>query len=589
MLDVYYSVTVIFALVILCIVNREVLLSHKVNEWQGMAEYKPFVKSIGLFLIVDASWGLVHALLGNTYLYINAVFYNISMVLTVWMCCRYVSKYLELRNKKGKFLGVFGKGLFIVDVVMVIINFYKPILFWIDEAGNYQTGIVRHIGMYVMFAVFLTITITSLYNTLIEKSETRQKFSVIFFFALFITLALCVQGIFPVFPSYSLGLVIGIIIIYVQIHVAEQTNQLREINKLKKMFEVTNIGTWELITEEGKKARLRTDANMKLIMGLPADSDISEEDACDMIITRIHPDDVTLFMDYDTRLKAGKRAECTYRWNHPTLGERYNCCGGALVSNTNGTIETCGYHYDVTEEVKTEKELEASIAQNKAKNTFLQNVSHEIRTPLNAMFGFAQLLGLPDGTWTEEEKEKYNKIIFNSFYLLDMLINDLLDSADMEHHNYNIVYTECKVNEIGRNAIQCVEFRRNDNVEMKFSTEVDDEYTLTSDARRIQQILINYLTNACKYTEQGEIHLHISDTEHPDVLTFSVTDTGVGVPKEKAEVIFNRYTKLDKNVDGSGLGLNISHIISTKLGGKVYLDTTYTGGARFVLELPVNK
>ncbi|MBQ0021042.1 MAG: HAMP domain-containing histidine kinase, partial [Bacteroidales bacterium] len=103
-----------------------------------------------------------------------------------------------------------------------------------------------------------------------------------------------------------------------------------------------------------------------------------------------------------------------------------------------------------------------------------------------------------------------------------------------------------------------------------------------SDGRRIQQVLINYLTNACKNTREGEIHLHCSVTENPGKVTLSVADTGPGVPKEKADMIFNRFTKLNEFVQGSGLGLNICQTIANKLQGEVYLDTLYTNGARFV-------
>ncbi len=117
---------------------------------------------------------------------------------------------------------------------------------------------------------------------------------------------------------------------------------------------------------------------------------------------------------------------------------------------------------------------------------------------------------------------------------------------------------------------------------MYFTSDVPDDYVIRSDGRRIQQVLVNYLSNACKHTEEGEIHLHCSATEHPGRLTFSVTDTGEGVPPEKADVIFNRFTKLNQFVQGSGLGLNICLTIANKLGGEVYLDKSYTDGARFV-------
>lgn len=236
-------------------------------------------------------------------------------------------------------------------------------------------------------------------------------------------------------------------------------------------------------------------------------------------------------------------------------------------------------------ELRKQKLLEVNIAANEAKTRFLHNMSHEIRTPLNAMFGFAQLLGMPDGCCTPEEKEQYNAYIYNSYRMLEMLISDIMDVADSEHGNYRIEIDDVRVNEICRSAIQSVEFRVPAGVRLYFTTDAQEDLIVKSDGRRIQQVLINYLTNACKNTHQGEIHLHCSLTEHPGKIAFSVTDTGTGVPKEKADLIFNRFTKLNQFVQGSGLGLNICQTIADKLHGDVFLDTSYTGGARFVFLL----
>lgn len=233
-------------------------------------------------------------------------------------------------------------------------------------------------------------------------------------------------------------------------------------------------------------------------------------------------------------------------------------------------------------ELRKQKLLEDNIAANKAKTRFLHNMSHEIRTPLNAMFGFAQLLGLPDGSCTQEEKDQYNSYIYNSYRMLDMLISDIIDIADSEHGNYRIEISDVNINDICRIALQSVEFRVPAGVRMYFTTDCPDDMIVQSDGRRIQQVLINYLTNACKNTREGEIHLHCSVTEKPGKITLSVADTGTGVPKEKAGMIFKRFTKLNEFVQGSGLGLNICQTIANKLQGEVYLDTSYTNGARFV-------
>lgn len=244
---------------------------------------------------------------------------------------------------------------------------------------------------------------------------------------------------------------------------------------------------------------------------------------------------------------------------------------------------------NVTDEVKATERInearkKAEIA-DQFKTQFIQNMSHEIRTPLNAVLGFSQLLALPVDFTTEEERAEYTEYIMNNSRLLMMLIDDILDMADAEKGNYRIVYSDFSINSLCRSAMKTVEYRVPPGVAFNMTSEVDDSVTLHSDPNRVQQVLINYLTNACKHTTEGEILIHVSTSENPGKVTFSVTDTGEGVPPEMAENIFERFTKLNEFVQGSGLGLNICKTISEKLGGEVKLDTSYKGGARFVFIL----
>lgn len=244
---------------------------------------------------------------------------------------------------------------------------------------------------------------------------------------------------------------------------------------------------------------------------------------------------------------------------------------------------------DITLRMKNEmerlEELKRNINANRSKTMMIQNMTHEIRTPLNAMFGFAQLLSMPEGCLSTEQKTEYFNYIFNSFNMLTMLIDDVLDISDAEHGNYRIVKSEFQVNGVCRNALQMAEMRLPAGVKMYFTSDLDDSYTIESDARRIQQLLLNYLTNACKHTRQGEIHLHVSVSENPGHLTFSVTDTGEGIPKDMRKDIFLRYKKANAGVQGSGIGLHICNIISSKLGGEIKLDESYDAGARFLFIL----
>ena len=225
---------------------------------------------------------------------------------------------------------------------------------------------------------------------------------------------------------------------------------------------------------------------------------------------------------------------------------------------------------------------------NRDKTIFVQNMSHDIRTPLNAILGFSQLLSLPDGFNTEEEKTQYAGYINSSSNMLMMLFNDVLDVAGSDDAEYKVDIHETPCNDILRSAMKIVEYRVPPGVELKFESEVPDSYLINTDSQRVQQVLMNYLTNACKHTKEGSITVGLSLSENVGCATFYVTDTGEGVNPEMADDIFERFMKADALSSGTGLGLHICRTIAGRLGGTARLDTTYTGGARFLFILPIN-
>ncbi len=238
---------------------------------------------------------------------------------------------------------------------------------------------------------------------------------------------------------------------------------------------------------------------------------------------------------------------------------------------------------------KLEAANEQVLLANAAKTRFVQNMSHEVRTPLNAIVGFSQLLSLPDGSFSPEEKDEFAGHIINNTKMLTMLLDDILNTTAMDSGNYRIQYEEGECGFMGQAAISSAEHRLQPGVTMRYEQDFEGPFTFRTDPRRVQQILINLLTNACKHTTEGEIVLKCSLSENPGEVSFSVTDTGSGVPADQAEKIFERFAKLNEFVQGTGLGLSICRDIAGRMGGRVYLDTTYKkGGARFVFVLPVN-
>jgi signal transduction histidine kinase len=221
------------------------------------------------------------------------------------------------------------------------------------------------------------------------------------------------------------------------------------------------------------------------------------------------------------------------------------------------------------------------------KTMFVQNMSHEIRTPLNAIVGFSAILTDPSFELSPEERQDLSARISQNSDLLTTLINDILDLSNLESGKYSMDFQSVSANTLCTYALDTVACRKPEDVKLMFDSDVPDDFMFTTDGMRVQQVLVNFLTNAEKNTEHGIIHLHCSTRQHPGFVTYSVEDTGIGVPPEKARSIFERFTKLDNFKQGSGLGLSICSVISDRLGGRVYLDTHYTSGARFVFEVPM--
>lgn len=219
-----------------------------------------------------------------------------------------------------------------------------------------------------------------------------------------------------------------------------------------------------------------------------------------------------------------------------------------------------------------------------AKSVFLSNMSHEIRTPLNALSGFSSLLteeGLDD-----ETRRQCNEVILQNSELLLKLINDVIDLSSLEFGKLQFSIAAHNAVSICKNVVDTVSKVKQTQAEIRFVTELENMEIETDDSR-LQQVLINLLINATKFTPQGSITLELKK-ESDDLLLFSVTDTGCGIPKEKQASIFQRFEKLNENAQGSGLGLSICQLIIEHIGGKIWIDPEYTTGSRFLFTHPIH-
>ena len=226
---------------------------------------------------------------------------------------------------------------------------------------------------------------------------------------------------------------------------------------------------------------------------------------------------------------------------------------------------------------------------NHAKSRFIANISHEIRTPLNAVLGFSQLIANDQIELTAEERKQYAELIMTNGNMLLKLVDDVLDMSKIEAGKLKFNIGEHDVVALVNTAAKIAETNnKSEDVEIRVATSIS-HLTIETDRERLLQVLANLTTNAKKCTEHGSITIALEKQPNDDMISISVSDTGCGIPKEKAQEVFERFSKLDSFRQGTGLGLSICRAFVEELGGKIWVDTTYTEGARFVFTHPIRQ
>ena len=220
------------------------------------------------------------------------------------------------------------------------------------------------------------------------------------------------------------------------------------------------------------------------------------------------------------------------------------------------------------------------------KNAFIKNMCHEVRTPLNAINGFAELI-TSDGISPEEKKE-FSKIIYTNCHNITSMMNDVLVIAQLDSSNEVLPLEPVHISLLCHHEMNKLK-KLQQKPDIHYQVEGDKSNDLIySDPNHFGIIISHLLNNANKFTNQGSITLSYRPEEEGRIMCICVTDTGCGIPADKSEWIFERFTKNDDFIPGSGLGLYLCRIITQRLNGSLKLDTSYTGGARFILRLPIN-
>lgn len=302
------------------------------------------------------------------------------------------------------------------------------------------------------------------------------------------------------------------------------------------------------------------------------------------VYSHVHPEDCAVLKQFVGQVKEGKATSLSKEVRVDKGNGKYSWTSiNVMVRDyrpQDGVIEMLCINYDITPLKETEQKL--IIARDKAeeldrlKSAFLANMSHEIRTPLNSIVGFSSLLAETDD---REERQEYIKIVETNNELLLQLVSDILDLSKIESGTFDFVRSDLDVSESCMKIIKSLEMKVPETVDLVFEKYMPDCHIYT-DKNRFMQVITNFINNALKFTRQGTIALRYEQTS-PHEIKFYVRDTGVGIPKEKLDSIFERFVKLNTFVQGTGLGLSICKSLVSQMGGKIGVESTEGEGSCF--------
>lgn len=380
--------------------------------------------------------------------------------------------------------------------------------------------------------------------------------------------------------------------------VEERTKELRDSEaRLKRTQEIAHLGSWEF--DVVNNILVWSDEAYRIFDLEPRGLGETYEAFFEVV----HPDDrAAVDAAYSGSLREGADSyEIEHRVVRKSTGEiRYvheKC--EHIRDETGRIIRSVGMVHDITERKRAEEELreakEEAEASSRAKSQFLANMSHELRTPMNSFLGVLQLLvGGHAGPLEAKQRELLIKADKSAHSLLQ-IISDILDLSKIEKGVFSIAeqpfsLAECVSDSIGFFSLDA----QHKDIDLTLSIKEDLPEAVWGDCLRLRQVLVNLIGNAVKFTEQGEVAVRVTAGNQAlagrQEITFTITDTGIGIPAEKRQLLFRPFSQIDasdtRRYGGTGLGLAISHEIVEMMGGTLSFESEEGRGSSFFFTIP---
>ncbi len=373
-------------------------------------------------------------------------------------------------------------------------------------------------------------------------------------------------------------------------HVLSKVNsELREgRERLALTLESAELGTWEMTFANQKKQEIHWDETFARHHSLADDQDTLNDDDIKRIISKEYADKTIQSLKRYIKGEQNEfKVEYLTRPGHRWIASQ----GRILQRNHQGhATRVVGISQDITENKEASLQIERS---SHFKSQFLANMSHEIRTPMNAIVGLGHLLSKTD---IDEKQADYINSLQKSSQTLLALIDDILDLSKIEAGHLNIENIRFNLQELLNDLTSMTIIRIDKKVEFIYELAPDVPDFLMGDPFRINQILNNLVSNAIKFTESGNIILHVfvkepqQDPGDKIYLQFEVSDTGIGIAPDKLETLFDPFVQEDgsttRKYGGTGLGLSISRQLASLMGGTLDAKSTQGKGSTFYFRLP---